>query len=151
MTNGDKFRAMTDGELAAYFAVHHRCDFCPTSGNGSDCPGDLPVEDCFSRWERYLNRASRQNKNGRRVRRRRNRRDAGTAETPEPPPVSGTCEEPVAKSPSAAVDLYDRMIEECKKRGYDVDLMLGLARVLPNLRFTKIRGEHRAIYQQDNW
>lgn len=33
------------------------------------------------------------------------------------------------------MDIYENMIEECGKRGYDPDRLLGLARTLPTMRF----------------
>ena len=32
---------------------------------------------------------------------------------------------------------FDAMVAECKRRGYDPDMMLGIARMLPKLSFRK--------------
>ena len=48
-------------------------------------------------------------------------------------------------------DQYDKLLAECKKRGYDPDLMLGLARALPGIEFVKSsHGEPLPVWRGKN-
>ena len=54
VTNGDKFRNMSDSELAAYFSIHGMCDFCPAKRE--DCQDGGDVHACFTAWELFLDK-----------------------------------------------------------------------------------------------
>ena len=107
-----------------------RIPICPRCKTAPKAEGRPYCIECYREWNReYM------------ARRRavRNRADADTAPlpppTPKPPPA--TPEPPKSAEPEDSRDQYDRLLAECKKRGYDPDVMLGIAKGLPNVEFRK--------------
>lgn len=47
MTNGDKFRSMTDEEIAEYWAENMSCYDCPVAN-------DICADDCAGTWLDWL-------------------------------------------------------------------------------------------------
>ena len=78
----------------------------------------------------------------------RNRADADAAPSLPPPTPEVQPAKPGSVIPEPlqttdredSPDQYDRLLAECKKRGYDPDLMLGLAQALPKIGFRKTGG-----------
>lgn len=48
---------------------------------------------------------------------------------------------------TAAADALARMETECLRRGYDPELMLGLARALPHVQFSRDGGYYRPVWR----
>lgn len=65
-------------------------------------------------------------------RRRKRIEDVKTAENAPTAPEKSTA--------AIASALYDKMLAECRRRGYDPDLMIGIARALPMVAFVKSPG-----------
>lgn len=54
MTNGDKFRAMSNEELADYLHLRHMCDYCPAKATDCDTSDINNSKTCKAAWLSWL-------------------------------------------------------------------------------------------------